>query len=82
MQVLIFSQFRMMLNVVSDLMDMRGYKYLRLDGYTSLARRRYETALFNKPSSPYFVYLVTTRAGGLGLNLQAADTVIILDQDW
>ena len=55
---------------------------LRLDGSTSLARRRYETALFNKPDGRHFVYLCSTRAGGLGINLQSADTVILADPDW
>jgi SNF2 family DNA or RNA helicase len=54
--------------------NMRRYS-LRLDGSTSLARRRYETALFNKPDGRHFVYLCSTRAGGLGINLQSADTV-------
>ena len=62
--------------------DARGFAHLRLDGSTSLARRRYETALFNKPDGRHFVYLCSTRAGGLGINLQSADTVILADPDW
>ena len=80
--VLIFSQFSMMLDVLEEFCDARGFAHLRLDGSTSLARRRYETALFNKKDGRHFVYLCSTRAGGLGINLQSADTVILADPDW
>jgi hypothetical protein len=59
-----------------------GYKYLRLDGSTSQEDRGESLALFNAPGSDYFIFLLSTRAGGLGLNLQTADTVIIFDSDW
>ena len=81
-KVLIFSQFTLMLDVLEEFCDARGFAHLRLDGSTSLARRRYETALFNKPNGRHFVYLCSTRAGGLGINLQTADTVILADPDW
>ena len=81
-KVLIFSQFTMMLDMLEEFCDARGFAHLRLDGSTSLARRRYETALFNKPDGRHFVYLCSTRAGGLGINLQSADTVILADPDW
>ena len=81
-KVLIFSQFSMMLDVLEEFCDARGFAHLRLDGSTSLARRRYETALFNKKDGRHFVYLCSTRAGGLGINLQSADTVILADPDW
>ena len=80
--MLIFSQFSMMLDVLEEFCDARGFAHLRLDGSTSLARRRYETALFNKKDGRHFVYLCSTRAGGLGINLQSADTVILADPDW
>ncbi len=81
-KVLIFSQFTLMLDMLEEFCDARGFAHLRLDGSTSLARRRYETALFNKPNGRHFVYLCSTRAGGLGINLQSADTVILADPDW
>ena len=59
-----------------------GFKYLRLDGSTKPEERGHLLALFSAPDSPYFMFLLSTRAGGLGLNLQVADTVIIFDSDW
>ena len=59
-----------------------GYKYLRLDGTTKADDRGDLLAQFNAPNSDYFIFMLSTRAGGLGLNLQAADTVIIFDSDW
>ena len=59
-----------------------GYPYLRLDGTTKSEDRGQLLALFNAKDSPYFIFLLSTRAGGLGLNLQAADTVVIFDSDW
>ena len=59
-----------------------GYQYLRLDGATKSEDREGLLKAFNSPDSPYYVFLLSTRAGGLGLNLQAADTVIIFDSDW
>ena len=59
-----------------------GFRYLRLDGTTKSEDRGQLLDLFNQKDSPYFVFLLSTRAGGLGLNLQAADTVIIYDSDW
>lgn len=57
-------------------------RYLRLDGSTKAETRGELLAQFNAPNSPYFLFLLSTRAGGLGLNLQSADTVIIFDSDW
>lgn len=59
-----------------------GYKYLRLDGGTKCDDRESMLKIFNQKESEYFVFLLSTRAGGLGLNLQTADTVIIYDSDW
>ena len=81
-KVLIFSQFTRMLDILEDYCRYRDHRYLRLDGSTSAARRQYEVNLFNKESSTYFVYLISTRAGGLGITLTAADTVILYDSDW
>lgn len=67
---------------VSVLNNLVGYRYLRLDGATKSEDREEMLKLFNARDSPYFVFILSTRAGGLGLNLQAADTVIIFDSDW
>ena len=58
------------------------YKYLRLDGATKADDRGELLVKFNAPDSEYFIFILSTRAGGLGLNLQTADTVIIFDSDW
>ncbi|KAJ4459900.1 putative SWI/SNF chromatin-remodeling complex subunit snf22 [Paratrimastix pyriformis] len=79
---LIYSQFTMMLDVLEEYCRWRGWKYLRLDGAIGAGRRRYELAQFAQPNSNYFIYLLSTRAGGLGLNLQSADTCVIYDSDW
>lgn len=63
-------------------MNWRGFQYLRLDGTTKSEDRGDLLKKFNSPESEYFIFLLSTRAGGLGLNLQAADTVIIFDSDW
>ena len=59
-----------------------GIKYLRLDGTTKSEDRGELLTKFNAPNSEYSVFILSTRAGGLGLNLQTADTVIIFDSDW
>ena len=56
---------------------MMGWKYLRLDGGTKTEDRAGHVKLFNAPNSEYKVFILSTRAGGLGLNLQTADTVIM-----
>ncbi len=61
---------------------MKGYTYLRLDGGTKSEDRGQLLADFNAKDSPYFIFVLSTRAGGLGLNLQTADTVIMFDSDW
>ena len=62
--------------------DYRGYRFLRLDGSTKAGERAEYTRLFNMPDSEYFLFMLSTRAGGLGMNLQTADTVILFDSDW
>ncbi|KAF8160806.1 SNF2 family N-terminal domain-containing protein [Crassisporium funariophilum] len=81
-RVLIFSQMVRMLDILSDLMVLRGYAHQRLDGMVSSDSRKKSIAHFNAPGSPDFVFLLSTRAGGLGINLETADTVIIFDSDW
>jgi len=65
-----------------DYLNFRGYTHLRLDGSTCADDRESRMKDFNAVGSPYFIFLLSTRAGGLGLNLATADTVIIFDSDW
>ena len=81
-RVLMFFQMTQIMNIMEDYMRFRGIKYLRLDGATKAEDRSELLRLFNEPNSEYFCFLLSTRAGGLGLNLQTADTVIIYDSDW
>jgi hypothetical protein len=61
---------------------MRGHKFARLDGATNRIQRMVDIMTFNRPNSDLFVFLLSTRAGGLGVNLQTADTLILFDSDW
>ncbi|TKA82412.1 hypothetical protein B0A49_00011 [Cryomyces minteri] len=81
-RVLMFFQMTQIMNIMEDFLRLKGIKYLRLDGSTKSDDRSELLKLFNAPDSPYFCFLLSTRAGGLGLNLQTADTVIIYDSDW
>ncbi|KAK5134811.1 hypothetical protein LTR08_006043 [Meristemomyces frigidus] len=81
-RVLMFFQMTQIMNIMEDFMRWRGISYLRLDGSTKADDRSELLKEFNAPNSPYFCFLLSTRAGGLGLNLQTADTVIIYDSDW
>jgi len=81
-RVLMFFQMTQIMNIMEDYMRLRGFQYLRLDGSTKSDERSDLLGLFNAENSPYFCFLLSTRAGGLGLNLQTADTVIIFDSDW
>ncbi|CAE7107141.1 unnamed protein product [Rhizoctonia solani] len=81
-RVLMFFQMTQVMNILEDYMTLRGYRFLRLDGGTKPDDRADLLKAFNAPGSEYDVFLLSTRAGGLGLNLQTADTVIIYDSDW
>lgn len=81
-KVLLFCQMTSLMTIMEDYFAFRGFKYLRLDGTTKAEDRGLLLKTFNEPTSEYFVFLLSTRAGGLGLNLQSADTVIIFDSDW
>ncbi|SAL96136.1 hypothetical protein [Absidia glauca] len=81
-RVLIFFQMTQIMSIMEDFLSYRGFNYLRLDGSTKADDRSLMLKQFNAPDSPYSVFLLSTRAGGLGLNLQTADTVIIFDSDW
>ncbi|KAK1756169.1 SNF2 family N-terminal domain-containing protein [Echria macrotheca] len=81
-RVLMFFQMTAIMDIMEDFLRYRGIQYLRLDGTTKSEDRSDLLRDFNRPDSPYFMFLLSTRAGGLGLNLQTADTVIIYDSDW
>ncbi|OAF71810.1 hypothetical protein A3Q56_00430 [Intoshia linei] len=81
-KVLLFCQMTNLMTILEDYFLYKGYSYLRLDGSTKADDRGELLTQFNSPDSDYFIFLLSTRAGGLGLNLQTADTVIIFDSDW
>ena len=81
-KVLLFSQMVRVLDLLEDYVRHQGYLYERLDGGTRSGDRAQAVARFNRPSCKRFLMLLSTRAGGLGLNLTSADTVIIFDSDW
>ncbi|GFS53061.1 chromatin-remodeling ATPase INO80 [Nephila pilipes] len=80
-RVLIYSQMTRMIDLLEDYMCFRKHTYMRLDGSSKIADRRDMVADF-QTRSDIFVFLLSTRAGGLGINLTAADTVIFYDSDW
>nr|XP_015193343.1 PREDICTED: chromodomain-helicase-DNA-binding protein 4 [Lepisosteus oculatus] len=81
-RVLIFSQMTKMLDLLEDFLEHEGYKYERIDGGITGGMRQEAIDRFNAPGAPQFCFLLSTRAGGLGINLATADTVIIYDSDW
>ncbi|KAL8654053.1 MAG: hypothetical protein Q9226_003578 [Calogaya cf. arnoldii] len=81
-RVLIFSQFLNMLDMVEDFLDGLGLFYQRLDGTMGSLEKQKRIDEFNAPDSRLFAFLLSTRAGGVGINLATADTVIILDPDF
>jgi SNF2 family DNA or RNA helicase len=81
-KVLIFSQMVKVLDLLEELLRLNKYSYERLDGSTGASARHAAVDRFNRKSYQRFVMLLSTRAGGLGLNLTSADTVIIFDSDW
>ena len=93
-QVLIFSQMTSVLSVMEDYLNFRKWNYCRIDGSTNIDERQRQMDVFNGETTSgvdgsrnqaedrYFVFLLSTRAGGLGINLTAADTCIIFDSDW
>ncbi|CAK9437972.1 uncharacterized protein LODBEIA_P23500 [Lodderomyces beijingensis] len=81
-RVLMFFQMTQIMDIMEDYLRFLDMKYMRLDGSTKADERQDMLKEFNAPNSDYFCFLLSTRAGGLGLNLQTADTVIIFDTDW
>ncbi|XP_001604847.2 lymphocyte-specific helicase-like [Nasonia vitripennis] len=80
-KVLLFSTMTMVLDVIEDYLSLRGFKYVRLDGAVAYDDRKDSIDSFQK-NPEVFLFLLTTKAGAVGLNLAAADTVIIYDSDW
>ena len=79
-RVLIFSQFRMVLDIIEDYMTVKGIGYERVDG--TITGKKRQAAIDRYSEKGIFAMLLSTRAGGVGINLTAADTVIIYDSDW
>ncbi|KAJ3044925.1 hypothetical protein HDV00_000208 [Rhizophlyctis rosea] len=81
-RVLLFSQMSRVLDILEDYCVFRGYEYCRIDGNTPHEDRIAGIDEYNKPDSTKFIFLLTTRAGGLGINLATADIVVMYDNDW
>lgn len=81
-RVLIFCQMTNMLTILEDYCNARGYPYYRLDGQTSGEIRDHQISSFNSMQSDVSIFLLSTRAGGLGINLATADVVVLYDSDW
>ncbi|KAL9230296.1 hypothetical protein vseg_005669 [Gypsophila vaccaria] len=81
-RVLIYSQFQNMLDTLEDYLTYKKWQYERIDGKVSGAERQIRIDRFNAKNSSRFCFLLSTRAGGLGINLATADTVILYDSDW
>jgi SWI/SNF-related matrix-associated actin-dependent regulator of chromatin subfamily A member 5 len=81
-RVLLFTQMTRILDIMEDYLVMRRFPYCRIDGNTSQELREDYIDAYNAPNSEKFIFLLSTRAGGLGINLQTADVVILYDSDW
>lgn len=81
-RALVFSQSKQMLSILESLMHGEGYPYLRMDGDTSVKKRGPLIARFNDKKSNLFVFLLTTKVGGVGINLTGANRVVLFDPDW
>jgi len=81
-RVVIFSQYTRTLDIICDYLDYRGYEFSRLDGSTNRVYREVLINQFNHRNSSKFIFCLSTRAGGEGVNLFTADTVILFDSDW
>eukprot|EP01113_Clastostelium_recurvatum_P041171 TRINITY_DN6499_c0_g2_i2.p1 TRINITY_DN6499_c0_g2~~TRINITY_DN6499_c0_g2_i2.p1 ORF type:complete len:966 (+),score=335.58 TRINITY_DN6499_c0_g2_i2:243-3140(+) len=81
-RVLLFSQMTRMLDILEDYLFYKKWKYERIDGSVIGSERQTRIDRFNHAKSPHFCFLLSTRAGGLGINLATADTVVIFDSDW
>ena len=79
---MIFTQMSRMLDIMEDYCWFRGYQYCRIDGQTAHEDRDRQIQEYNAENSSKFVFMLSTRAGGLGINLYTADVVILYDSDW
>ena len=79
-RVLIFCQMTRLLDILEDYLRLVGHEYCRIDGNTDGEKRDSQMEEFNEPGSPIFCFLLSTRAGGLGINLATADIVILYDR--
>ncbi|XP_061196592.1 helicase domino-like [Saccostrea echinata] len=80
-RVLIFTQMTKMLNILEAFLNFHGHRYLRLDGTTKVDQRQFLMDRFNADKR-IFAFILSTRSGGIGVNLTGADTVIFYDSDW
>jgi helicase SWR1 len=80
-RALIFTQMTKVLDILEQFLNIHGHKYLRLDGATKVEQRQILTDRFNHDTR-ILCFILSTRSGGLGINLTGADTVIFYDQDW
>ena len=81
-RVLLFSQFTTTLDIIEEFLENLNILFVRIDGSVNVRMRQQSIDRFNAPGSKYFVFLISTKAGGLGINLASADTVIFYDSDW
>ncbi|KAK6924343.1 SNF2, N-terminal [Dillenia turbinata] len=81
-KVLIFSQWTKILDIMDYYFSEKGFEVCRIDGSVKLHERQSQIKEFNDPESIYRIFLLSTRAGGLGINLTSADTCILYDSDW
>ena len=81
-QILLFSNFKMLLTIIEDYCETQDIPYVRLDGNTELDEREELIEDFTRPGSDKILFLISTRAGGLGLNLASANHVVLFDSDF
>lgn len=81
-KILIFSQMTKLLDVLDDFLRYKGYKYVRVDGKTPSLLREERIEMFQNPDGEKKIFLLSTRAGGLGIDLHQANVVIVYDSDW
>ncbi|KAK4336847.1 hypothetical protein RND71_043396 [Anisodus tanguticus] len=81
-KVVLISNYTQTLDLFVNLCALRGYKYVRLDGTMSIKKRAKVVELFNQPENPEFVFMLSSKAGGCGLNLIGANRLVMFDPDW